>query len=58
VNRLTHRDYDPVAKIPEFKVSAVRIEKVSGLSGASKAASPHAPAYRAAVAARDLGESR
>lgn len=58
VNRLTHRDYDPVAKIPEFKVSAVRIEKVSGLSGASKAASPNAPAYRAAVAARDLGELR
>ncbi len=26
VNRLTLRAYDPVAKIPEFKVSAVRIE--------------------------------
>ncbi len=29
VNRLTHGAVDPVAKIPEFKVSAVRIEKAS-----------------------------
>jgi len=28
VNRLTHRSYDPVAGIPEFKVSAVRIERL------------------------------
>jgi len=28
-NLLTHRDYDPVAKIPEFKVSAVRVEGIS-----------------------------
>jgi assimilatory nitrate reductase catalytic subunit len=27
-NRLTLRAYDPIAKIPEFKVSAVRIEKL------------------------------
>ena len=29
VNKLTHAIVDPVAKIPEFKVSAVKIEKVS-----------------------------
>lgn len=29
VNKLTHANVDPVAKIPEFKVSAVKIEKVS-----------------------------
>jgi len=29
-NRLTLRAYDPIAKIPEFKVSAVRIEPLSG----------------------------
>ncbi len=28
INRLTNPAYDPVAKIPEFKVCAVRIEKV------------------------------
>ena len=28
-NRLTRRAYDPVAKIPEFKVSAVRVERVA-----------------------------
>jgi assimilatory nitrate reductase catalytic subunit len=28
INRLTHRSYDPVAGIPEFKVSAVRVERV------------------------------
>ena len=27
-NRLTQRAYDPIAKIPEFKVSAVRVERV------------------------------
>src|SRR5690606_13186501 len=30
VNRLTHRSIDPVSGIPEFKVSAVRIEKAPG----------------------------
>ncbi len=30
VNRLTQRALDPVSKIPEFKMSAVRIEKVNG----------------------------
>ena len=29
-NRLTVRAYDPVAGIPEFKVAAVRIEKLRG----------------------------
>jgi len=28
VNRLTNTALDPVAKIPEFKVCAVRVEKV------------------------------
>jgi assimilatory nitrate reductase catalytic subunit len=28
-NQLTHRALDPISKIPEFKVSAVRLEKVS-----------------------------
>ncbi len=27
VNRLTHRSFDPIAGIPEFKASAVRVEK-------------------------------
>jgi assimilatory nitrate reductase catalytic subunit len=31
-NRLTIRAYDPIAKIPEFKVAAVRIERI-GYSG-------------------------
>jgi assimilatory nitrate reductase catalytic subunit len=54
-NRLTHRDYDPVAKIPEFKVSAVRIEKISG---APEAEAPRAAAYGTAAAALDSGEPR
>ena len=29
VNRLTQRAYDPIAKIPEFKVSAVRVERLA-----------------------------
>jgi len=29
-NQLTQRALDPVSKIPEFKVSAVRVERVSG----------------------------
>ncbi len=29
INRLTQRALDPVSKIPEFKMSAVRIEKIS-----------------------------
>ncbi len=28
-NRLTQRAYDPIAKIPEFKTSAVRVERVA-----------------------------
>jgi assimilatory nitrate reductase catalytic subunit len=33
-NRLTHRTLDPRSKIPEFKVSACRIRKAAGASGA------------------------
>ncbi|HSJ35454.1 MAG TPA: molybdopterin oxidoreductase family protein [Acidimicrobiia bacterium] len=29
-NRLTHRDIDPISGIPEYKVSAVHVEKSSG----------------------------
>jgi assimilatory nitrate reductase catalytic subunit len=29
VNRLTHRTLDPQSKIPEFKVSACRVEKAA-----------------------------
>jgi assimilatory nitrate reductase catalytic subunit len=29
-NRLTHRTLDPRSKIPEYKVSACRIEKAAG----------------------------
>ncbi len=29
INRLTQRALDPISKIPEFKMSAVRIEKVN-----------------------------
>ncbi len=32
-NRLTHRTLDPRSKIPEFKVSACRIEKAAGPGG-------------------------
>jgi formate dehydrogenase major subunit/formate dehydrogenase alpha subunit len=28
VNELTHASLDPVAKIPEYKISAVRVEVV------------------------------
>jgi assimilatory nitrate reductase catalytic subunit len=31
-NKLTHRTIDPRSKIPEFKVSACRLEKASGAS--------------------------
>jgi len=31
-NRLTNPAFDPIAKIPEFKVCAVRIEKVEATS--------------------------
>jgi assimilatory nitrate reductase catalytic subunit len=34
-NRLTNRAYDPIAGIPEFKVAAVRIEKLGGLRAAA-----------------------
>jgi assimilatory nitrate reductase catalytic subunit len=30
INQLTKRALDPISKIPEYKVSAVRVEKVGG----------------------------
>jgi assimilatory nitrate reductase catalytic subunit len=33
-NRLTVRAYDPISKIPEFKVAAVRIERLTDAAGA------------------------
>jgi assimilatory nitrate reductase catalytic subunit len=47
-NQLTHRTLDPRSKIPEFKVSACRIEKTVAPTGWSKTAktpgrSQHAP---------------
>ena len=29
-NQLTNRALDPISKIPEYKVSAVRVERVAG----------------------------
>jgi formate dehydrogenase major subunit len=29
-NELTHASLDPVAKIPEYKISAVRVESIAG----------------------------
>ncbi len=40
-NRLTHRTLDPRSKIPEFKVSACRIEKVTPGAGAASSQKPH-----------------
>ena len=39
-NLLTHRTLDPRSKIPEFKVSACRIEKASASPGATQALKP------------------
>jgi assimilatory nitrate reductase catalytic subunit len=41
-NRLTHRTLDPRSKIPEFKVSACRIEKVSGPESGADSRGAHA----------------
>ena len=38
-NRLTLRAYDPLAKIPEFKVSAVRVEKIEPVGSQAGAGS-------------------
>jgi len=43
-NRLTHRTLDPRSKIPEFKVSACRIEKVSGPESSPDSRPAHANA--------------
>jgi assimilatory nitrate reductase catalytic subunit len=39
-NRLTHRTLDPRSKIPEFKVSACRIAKATGLEAAADDRAP------------------
>ncbi len=36
INRLTHRTMDPRSKIPEFKVSACRIERTTGPAAVSR----------------------
>lgn len=40
-NLLTNRAYDPIAGIPEFKVAAVRIERLESPEGAPRAAALH-----------------
>src|SRR5262249_51409119 len=45
-NLLTVRAYDPVAKIPEFKVCAVRVERIApgeAAAGSSASSSPTPP---------------
>ncbi len=42
-NRLTHRSLDPRSKIPEFKVSACRVEKAAGPPPDPGPVSPPAP---------------
>ena len=39
-NVLTNPAFDPIAKIPEFKVCAVKIEKIGAESGASSVSAP------------------
>ena len=41
-NILTNPTFDPIAKIPEFKVCAVKIQKIdTDAKGASSSISPH-----------------
>ena len=42
-NRLTHAALDPIGKIPEYKVCAVKVEPLSNLAGVSEEAAAHAP---------------
>jgi len=42
-NRLTHSQLDPIGKIPEFKVCAVKVEPMSTSAGASEQAATSAP---------------
>jgi predicted molibdopterin-dependent oxidoreductase YjgC len=35
-NRLTHSELDPIGKIPEFKVCAVKVEPLTVSSGLSE----------------------
>jgi assimilatory nitrate reductase catalytic subunit len=46
-NRLTHRTLDPRSKIPEFKVSACRLEKAAGAPGWASESLPAGPSQRA-----------
>ncbi len=46
-NRLTHRTLDPRSKIPEFKVSACRIEKAAAPPGWAARSLPAGPSQRA-----------
>jgi anaerobic selenocysteine-containing dehydrogenase len=39
-NVLTNPAFDPIAKIPEFKVCAVRVEKIEAKSGPSSVSAP------------------
>ena len=42
-NRLTHSELDPIGKIPEFKVCAVKVEPLSASTGLSEEAASVAP---------------
>jgi predicted molibdopterin-dependent oxidoreductase YjgC len=42
-NWLTHSELDPVGKIPEFKVCAVKVEPLSTSTGVSEEAAAAAP---------------
>jgi assimilatory nitrate reductase catalytic subunit len=44
-NRLTHRSLDPRSKIPEFKVSACRVEKAAGPPPDPGPVAPPAPRH-------------
>jgi len=42
-NRLTHSELDPIGKIPEFKVCAVKVESLSASAGTSEESAAVAP---------------
>ena len=42
-NRLTHSELDPIGKIPEFKVCAVKVEPLSASAGVSEQTATAAP---------------
>jgi assimilatory nitrate reductase catalytic subunit len=39
-NQLTNRAYDPISRMPEFKVAAVRVEPATGATGATDEVEP------------------